>query len=223
MGNICGTSGSHHVYSPPVSPRNVSGSSTPEYSAGGQALTSASHLSGGAREDFLTRAAADVYKNSRLWHGTSGSYLEELRDYGFQRRRSGAVDATLRDGYELNPAVVKSTEKHNYFTSYPVSAKKYARRTDPDNPVLVRTIGIKNNFPIELDPDSKGPDGEIFPYNCRTTSSIPSKFVVGSKHSAPKDDAKVFKEEMGEAGYNVSLEQAGRLLREVQSDSDDDF
>ncbi|WP_081007239.1 type III effector, partial [Pseudomonas savastanoi] len=180
MGNICGASGSHHVYSPPVSPRNVSGSSTPEYSAGGQALTSASHLSGGAREDFLTRAAADVYKNSRLWHGTSGSYLKELRDYGFQRRRSGAVDATLRAGYELNPAVLKSTKKHNYFTSYPVTAKEDARRTDPDNPVLVRTIGIKNNFPIELDPDSKDPDGEISQYNCRTTSSIPSKFVVGS-------------------------------------------
>ncbi|KPX40881.1 hypothetical protein ALO37_200063 [Pseudomonas savastanoi pv. glycinea] len=149
--------------------------------------------------------------------------MKELRDYGFQRRRSGAVDATLRAGYELNPAVLKSTKKHNYFTSYPVTAKEDARRTDPDNPVLVRTIGIKNNFPIELDPDSKDPDGEISQYNCRTTSSIPSKFVVGSKHSAPKDDAKVFKEEMGEAGHNVSLEQAGRLLREVQSDSDDDF
>ncbi|KPX16827.1 hypothetical protein ALO71_200123 [Pseudomonas amygdali pv. dendropanacis] len=62
--------------------------------------------------------------------------MEELRDYGFQRRRSGAVDATLRAGYELNPAVVKNTEKHNYFTSYPVTAKNYARRTDPDNPVL---------------------------------------------------------------------------------------
>ncbi|BBI45024.1 hypothetical protein ALP64_201213 [Pseudomonas syringae pv. actinidiae] len=148
MGNICVTSGSHHVYSPPVSPRNVSGSSTPEYSAGGQALTSASHLSGGAREDFLTRAAADVYKNSRLWHETSGNYLEELRGYGFQQRRSGAVDATLRAGYELNPDVVKNTEKHNYFTSYPVSAKKYARRTDPDNPVLVRTIGIKTTFQL---------------------------------------------------------------------------
>ncbi|AVB17607.1 type III effector [Pseudomonas amygdali pv. morsprunorum] len=211
------------MYSPPVSPRNVSGSSTPAYSAGGQDLASASHLSEEAREDFLTRAAADVYHDSRLWHGTSGSYLQELRDYGFQRRRSGAVDASIRAGYELNPDVVKNTEKHNYFTSYPVSAKKYARRTDPDNPVLVRTIGIKNNFRIELDPDSKGPDGEIYQYNCRTTSSIPSKFVIGSKHSAPKNDAKIFKKEMGEAGYNVSLEQAGRLLREVQSDSDDDF
>lgn len=151
-------------------------------------------------------------------------YQDEFRWVYFVAEMGQVVETNADTlGRILNPAVVKSTEKHNYFTSYPVSAKKYARRTDPDNPVLVRTIGIKNNFPIELDPDSKGPDGEIFPYNCRTTSSIPSKFVVGSKHSAPKDDAKVFKEEMGEAGYNVSLEQAGRLLREVQSDSDDDF
>ncbi|MCQ3008741.1 type III effector, partial [Pseudomonas savastanoi] len=196
---------------------------TPEYSAGGQALTSASHLSGGAREDFLTRAAADVYKNSRLWHGTSGSYLQELRDYGFQRRRSGAVDATLRDGFKLSQAVVENTEKHNYFTDFSGTAKSYARLTDLDSPVLVRTIGLRNNFNLEQDIDSKDPHGNIADDSFRTTSSIPSKFVVGSKHSAPKDDAKVFKEEMGEAGYNVSLEQAGRLLREVQSDSDDDF
>ncbi len=218
MGNICGTSGSHYGHSPTDSPRadsprDVSGSSTPAYSAGGQVLA----------EDFLTRAASDVYHDSRLWHGTSGGYLEELRAKGFQRKRSGAVDATLQAGYELAPSVVENAKKHNYFTSYPVTAKKYARRTDPDNPVLVRTIGIKSNFPIEPDPDSKGPDGEIYKYNCRTTSSIPPRFVVKSKHSEPEDDAKVFKNEMGKAGYNVSLEQAGKLLREVQSDSDDDF
>ncbi|MFS8426539.1 type III effector [Xanthomonas campestris pv. incanae] len=213
MGNICFNSGSHYVQSPTDSPRNVSGSSTPAYSAGGQVLS----------EDSLTRAASEVYHDSRLWHGTSGSYLEGRRAKGFQRKRSGATDATLRAGYELSQSAVENAKKHHYFTSYPVTAKKYARRTDPDNPVLVRTIGIKNNFPIELDPDSKGPDGEIYNYNCRTASSIPSQFVVGSKHSEPKDDAKVFKKEMGEAGYNVSLEQAGQLLREVQSDSDDDF
>ncbi|WP_233502169.1 type III effector, partial [Pseudomonas savastanoi] len=158
-----------------------------------------------------------------LWHGTSESYLEELRDNGFQRRRSGAVDAALRAGYKLNPDIVKNTEKHNYFTDFSGTAKGYARRTDPNSPVLVRTIGLSNNFNLQQDPDSKDVYGNIANDSFRTTSSIPSKFVVGSKHSEPKDDAKVFKEEMGEAGYNVSLAQAGRLLREVQSDSDDDF
>lgn len=169
-------------------------------------------------------AVARVYHDSRLWHGTSGSYLEKLRSKGFSGgRRSGAVEATLRAGYELNPTVVEAAGKHSYFTSHPVIAKRYARRADPKNPALVRTIGLKNDFPLELDPDSIGPDGEISNYNCRTASSVPSMFVVGSKRSAPKDDAKVFKREMREAGYNVSLEEAGRLLREVQSDSDDDF
>ncbi|KPC34214.1 Type III effector HopF2 [Pseudomonas syringae pv. cilantro] len=53
MGNICGTSGSHHVYNPSVSTQHVSGSSTQTYSAGGQALTSVYQLSAEAREDFL--------------------------------------------------------------------------------------------------------------------------------------------------------------------------
>lgn len=55
MGNVCGTSGSHHVYSPPVSPRHVSGSSTPVHNVAGQALTSVYQLSDEAREDFLSR------------------------------------------------------------------------------------------------------------------------------------------------------------------------
>nr|WP_306600165.1 AvrPphF family type III effector [Pseudomonas amygdali] len=55
MGNICGTSSSHYVYSPPVSPRHVSGSSTPVHSVGGQGLTSVYQLSAEARDDFLDR------------------------------------------------------------------------------------------------------------------------------------------------------------------------
>ncbi|WP_154609190.1 AvrPphF family type III effector [Pseudomonas syringae] len=55
MGNICGNSGSHYVYSPSVSPRHASGSSTPMHSVGGQALTSRYQLSAEARNDFLDR------------------------------------------------------------------------------------------------------------------------------------------------------------------------
>ncbi|GKT19689.1 hypothetical protein AVHY2522_23395 [Acidovorax sp. SUPP2522] len=149
--------------------------------------------------------------------------MDELRNLGFQRRRSGAVEGTLRAGYELNENVIESASQHNYFTGSRESAKCYARRSDPQNPTLVRTIGLPNNFNLELDPDSRDENGEIFKYNVRTKSSIPSKFVVGSKHSAPKNDAQVFKAEMREAGHKVSLEQAGQLLREVQTDSDEDF
>ncbi|AAO59043.1 type III effector [Pseudomonas syringae pv. pisi] len=39
MGNICGTSGSNHVYSPPISPQHASGSSTPVPSASGTMLS----------------------------------------------------------------------------------------------------------------------------------------------------------------------------------------
>jgi len=55
-----------------------------------------------------------------------------------------------------------------------------------------------------------------------TNESIPPRFVLGSKSSSPGANAQVFEHEMSASGYHVSTEQAGRLLREVQSDSDED-
>jgi len=51
-------------------------------------------------------------------------------------------------------------------------------------------------------------------------SSIPPAHVLGSKHSVRGNNAE---DEMQKAGHYVSVEQAGRLLREVQSDSEDDM
>ncbi|KPC34213.1 Type III effector HopF2 [Pseudomonas syringae pv. cilantro] len=53
MGNICGTSGSHHVYKPSAAPQHASGSSTPAPRAGGQTITSVYQLSTEARNNFL--------------------------------------------------------------------------------------------------------------------------------------------------------------------------
>ncbi|KTB59294.1 AvrPphF family type III effector [Pseudomonas syringae] len=53
MGNICGTSGAHQVYSPPASPRNIAGPSTQTHHVGGETLTSIYQLSASQREQFL--------------------------------------------------------------------------------------------------------------------------------------------------------------------------
>lgn len=87
--------------------------------------------------------------------------------------------------------------------------------TDSYQPALVRTIGVGNNFHLEQDPYTGAPA-------LRTRDSIPAAHVLGSKHSQPGADAGVFRDEMRKAGHDVSSEQAGRLLREVQSDSDND-
>ncbi|EGH05304.1 type III effector HopF2 [Pseudomonas amygdali pv. aesculi str. 0893_23] len=79
MGNICGTPGSHYVYSPPVSPRHVSGSSTPVRSVGGQGLTSVYQLSAEARDDFLDRfdpmRSLGLNSETPLYRTTERTYL----------------------------------------------------------------------------------------------------------------------------------------------------
>lgn len=62
MGNVCGSSGSHHVYSPQSASRSASASSTPTWqsspagpssSVGGHRLTSVYQLSSKERKKFL--------------------------------------------------------------------------------------------------------------------------------------------------------------------------
>ncbi|WLG93315.1 AvrPphF family type III effector [Pseudomonas cucumis] len=53
MGNICGTTSSHNVYSPPVSPRQPSGSGGGVHIGGGHVLTSVHQLPSAERERFL--------------------------------------------------------------------------------------------------------------------------------------------------------------------------
>lgn len=60
------------------------------------------------------------------------------------------------------------------------------------------------------------------PPDLRTRDSIPPAHVLGSKHSPAGANAKAFREEMQRAGHDVSTKQAGQLLREVPSDSEDD-
>ncbi|MDC6177046.1 hypothetical protein [Ralstonia solanacearum] len=170
-------------------------------------------------------AARETYKRSVLWHGTDLEHLASIRKNGFSTRRKngGATIGASRTLGQPTRELADAARAHNYFTSNRGSAKKYANFANPENPVLIRTIGIRNNFDIELDPDSKNEHGEPSPYCCRTEDSVPAKFVLGSKSSSPGENAKVFKAELKAEGYKVSTAQAGRLLREVQSDSDDDF
>ena len=50
-----------------------------------------------------------------------------------------------------------------------------------------------------------------------------SEDIVGSKKSGSSADGAIFQRELLRAGILVSPQKAGELLREVQSDSDEDF
>lgn len=175
--------------------------------------------------DKLISRARGVYRESVLWHGTSMQSKIDLRKRGFDvtRKSGGATEGASTAHSSPADKLIENAKRHNYLTSHDKTAKSYARLADYENPALVRTIGVRNNFNIELDPESKDENGEVSKYSCRTTDSIPKKYIVGSKHSEPGADAKIFKQELADAGIKVSTSRAGKLLRAVQSDSEDDF
>ncbi|WP_367143390.1 type III effector [Pantoea stewartii] len=173
------------------------------------------------KRESLASVARQVYEGSVLFHGTSGSNRDALRSRGFSvaNKTHGATEGVRRQSvlFETPSQELTSNSRlYNYFTSDKDAAYNFALMADPCDTAIVRTIGIRNNIPIEADTDT------TYNSNLRTVNDVPAKYVLGSKRSEPGLNAKVFKQEMKTAGYNVSTAEAGRLLREVQSDSDQD-
>ena len=166
----------------------------------------------------LRSAAKRVYDETVLWHGTKQEHVSSLRENGFSvaHKQEGATAGGNANMFMMlsSQAQVESSQYH-YLSSRRKMAKDFAMFADMNQPALVRTIGVKNNFNLFQDPRT-GTDA------WSTQDSINPKFVLGSKRSDPGENATIFKNEMRAAGHDVSTEQAGALLREVQSDSDDD-
>lgn len=167
----------------------------------------------------LVPFARRVYEDSVLWHGTKREHVPSIRKHGFttERKAAGATEGGTGDFLmRFSTAGVTASSEHHYFTSSRDMAKDFAMYADADRPALVRTIGVGHpRFALEQDPYTDGPA-------LRTRASVPPAHVLGSKHTPAGANAKVFRDEMRNAGHDVSTEQAGRLLREVQSDSDND-
>jgi type III effector protein AvrRpm1 len=118
---------------------------------------------------------------------------------------------------DVKQAARAESDAHHYFSSDRKAARTFAVFAHRDQAALVRTIGVRSKFELVTDPRIASGNAVC------TKDSIPQEFVLGSKHSEPGNNAEVFKDEMQKAGHYVSTEQAGRLLREVQSDSEDDM
>jgi type III effector protein AvrRpm1 len=171
----------------------------------------------------LQSLAKQVYRDTVLWHGTSQASKVNIQASGFDTRnkRPGATQG-VENRHEVDPAFKARASGYNYFTSHRDIAKKYARTASPDSPALVRTIGIRSGFGLELDPDSKV-GGKVSPFAARTTSRIPTEHVLGSKKDSAGPSARIFQQELRHAGADVSTKMAGELLKEAQTDSEDDF
>jgi len=173
----------------------------------------------------LRGAAAQVYRHSRLFHGTSGSHLGELRSMGFDKKRPGATEV-IRRITNVSDEFVADASRNHYFTMDLERAQEYAFMADRGNRAVVRTIGLHAGHPMEPDPDTALSGAGMY-LNFRTAVPVPPKFVLGSKRGKSRtklnENAEVFRSAMHNAGHDISQAQAGKLLREVQSDSDDDF
>jgi len=166
----------------------------------------------------LVPFAKRVYEDGVLWHGTKREHVPSIRKHGFsaKHKTAGATEGGAGDFMmKFSSGGVQASSEHHYFSSSRDMAKDFAMFADTERPALVRTIGVANRVALEQDPYTDGPA-------LRTRDSVPPSHVLGSKHSPAGANAKVFRDEMRKAGHDVSTEQAGHLLREVQSDSDDD-
>jgi len=168
-----------------------------------------------------------VYKGDRHYHGTTEEAKKSISQNGFikDHKDGGAFRQFLADHPESqnNPSYSKAksnTDTHHYLSTYKETADDYAHlaaKSQQVKPALVRTIGVKHEFKLERDPDGTNST------ELRTSSDIPASYVLGSKKSPPGSNATIFKNSLERAGISLSEEHAGKLLREVQSDSEDDF
>ena len=166
----------------------------------------------------LVPLARRVYEDSTLYHGTKREHVPSIRKNGFRmdRKTEGATEGGAGNFMmRFSRGGITASSEHHYLSSSRQMAKDFAMYADPDRPALVRTIGVANNVHLERDPYSEGPA-------LRTRDSIPPAHVLGSKHGPAGANAKVFRAELQKAGHDVSTKQAGQLLREVQSDSEND-
>lgn len=157
-----------------------------------------------------------VYQASRLYHGTSDESKRSIRAHGFSSNRkveggSAAARSHHSAGFEGEDASAQSVSYH-YLTAEKSRASRYALAAKTGGPSLVRTVGVRHDIPMER---VMGVD--------RTSSDIPPQYVVGPKSSDPGPESSVFRQALERAGIQVSEQDAGRLLRDVQSDSESDF
>ncbi|VVD59149.1 hypothetical protein [Pandoraea anhela] len=174
-----------------------------------QASTSASTTSHPVSPEFegLKRIAKKVYKEERKFHGTDSKGKASIRSDGFQMSKKDNTNAW-------------ATDKRHYLAPQKMTAMLYAKQEDP---AIVRTLGAHTNKNRASSFEASTNEPGAYVEWIRTSKDIKAKHVLGSKRSAAGPDAEVFRERMERAGHKIDTATAGRLLRDVQSDSEHDF
>jgi type III effector protein AvrRpm1 len=155
--------------------------------------------------------ARSVYDEHRHYHGTGEDAKQSIRTHGFRHdRKTAGGSSIVRAGFQEGSAA--AAVSYHYLTADKRTASRYARTAKSGGPALVRTLGVREDIPVER---VMGVD--------RTASDIPPRYVIGSKKADPGAESAVFRQALSRAGMEVSEERAGSLLRDAQSDSESDF
>jgi hypothetical protein len=180
------------------------------------------------RAELMERVKG-IYDENRLYHGTTLAAKESIRESGFDKNRkvSGAFEGGLEffnDSPEVMEELSNNTQQNHHFSSDKETSRLYAglaAKGASIAPAMVRTLGIRHDFSLENDQDAGDSDQVAVAW--RTPSDIPRNYIIGSKKSDSGEDAAIFQRELQRANIVLPESKAGQLLREVQSDSDEDF
>lgn len=183
----------------------------------------ASQLS--AHEKALVK---QTYEENRYYHGTG--HKKEIERVGLDtRRKTAGATKAVADMQLLDESLVEPARNFNYFTQNKVLAKYFATTAsgDTNSPGLVRALINRDRMRLERDPDMETDPASPF-YNAahRTSASVPPEFLLHTKNGTPRPPTaaiRVFREKLAEKGVKVSARAAARLLKQEQSDSEDDF
>ncbi|WP_146125664.1 hypothetical protein [Burkholderia ambifaria] len=166
----------------------------------------------------------EVYRENRMYHGTSEPSKQSIRQKGFSanRKTTGATAKSFGedDAAESSDKFFKNARRYNYLTSNHGIASQYALlATDTEKPVIVRAL----HKLTENDPDAMSAGMAAYSDSYRTKSDISSKYILGpSRQPASEQEAKVFQKLLRKHDLEVSVEHAGLLLRGEQTDSEDE-
>lgn len=160
------------------------------------------------------KIAGDVYKDSIVYHATEKKNIPSIREHGMvtSKKTSGAT-AKLSEKTTMDHSFVTTSRNHNYAMTDKSAAENFKYF---ENPGMIRIL--RNNIDFGMDPHLR--DGKAL----RTSQEISSSNILGSKHAtAGNAESQIMQNELLNRNVRVTQQEAGRLLREVQSDSEDDF